>query len=99
MPLKHELLAALGAGNVPDLTQSLFLIYPLLYSAVYGRFLLIQLSNVGSIIVQNGMQAFWQVRTRDGCQAKMCHSAGLLAGGGSHAGPGRVTPAGGRMGL
>lgn len=40
-------------GHVDNLKQVCFLVWPILYSALYGRFLLLQLEDVGSVIVMN----------------------------------------------
>ena len=38
-------------GHIPDLLQVTYLIWPAVYSSLYGRFLLLQLESVGSIIL------------------------------------------------
>ena len=40
-------------GHVDNLKHMSFLVWPILYSTLYGRFLLLQLEDVGSIIVMN----------------------------------------------
>lgn len=40
-------------GHVDNLKQMSFLVWPILYSTLYGRFLLLQLEDVGSIIMMN----------------------------------------------
>ena len=49
------------AGKVKDLTTTAFIVWPLLYSSLYGRFLLLQLDNVGSIVIMNFMFACFQI--------------------------------------
>ncbi len=48
-------------GRVKDLTQTCFIIWPLLYSSLYGRFLLLQLESVGSVVVLNFMFACFNI--------------------------------------
>jgi hypothetical protein len=48
-------------GRVKDLTQTCFIIWPLLYSSLYGRFLLLQLDSVGSVVVLNFMFASFHI--------------------------------------
>lgn len=48
-------------GRIKDLTQACFLIWPVLYSSLYGRFLLLQMNSVGSIIVVNFMMSCFQI--------------------------------------
>ena len=48
-------------GRVKDLTQTCFIIWPLLYSSVYGRFLLLELESVGSVVVLNFMFACFHI--------------------------------------
>lgn len=48
-------------GRVKDLTQTCFIIWPLLYSSLYGRFLLLQLDSVGSVVVLNFMFACFNI--------------------------------------
>jgi hypothetical protein len=40
-------------GRVPDLGHAAFLVWPVMYAALYGRFLLLQLDSVGSVVVMN----------------------------------------------
>ena len=40
-------------GHVDNLKQMSFLVWPVLYATLYGRFLLLQLEDVGSIIMMN----------------------------------------------
>lgn len=49
------------AGRVKDLTQTCFYVWPLLYSSLYGRFLLLQLDNVGSVVIMNFMFACFTI--------------------------------------
>lgn len=48
-------------GRVKDLKQTCFIVWPLLYSSLYGRFLLLQLENVGSVVVLNFMFACFHI--------------------------------------
>lgn len=41
-----------AAGSVPDLMYVCFMLYPALYSAVYGRFFLLQVKDNGPIVCQ-----------------------------------------------
>lgn len=50
-----------GTGRVKDMTQVCFVVWPVLYSSLYGRFLLLQLSNVGSVVVMNFMFACFDI--------------------------------------
>ncbi|KAK2080007.1 hypothetical protein QBZ16_002402 [Prototheca wickerhamii] len=50
--------------SVPDLMYVCFMLYPALYSAVYGRFFLLQLDNVGSVFLINLMQSALQLAAR-----------------------------------
>jgi hypothetical protein len=59
-------------GRIKDLTQTCFIMWPIIYSSMYGRFLLLQLDSVGSVIVLNFMFACF-------------HIAGQLDGRGSDA--------------
>jgi hypothetical protein len=40
-------------GSVDNLKQTTFMVWPILYSTLYGRFLLLQLEDAGSIIMMN----------------------------------------------
>mgnify|MGYP006878997505 CR=1 FL=1 len=40
-------------GSVDNLKQTAFMVWPVLYSTLYGRFLLLQLEDAGSIIMMN----------------------------------------------
>lgn len=44
-------------GHVDNLKQMSFLVWPVLYATLYGRFLLLQLEDVGSIIMMNFLLA------------------------------------------
>ena len=44
-----------------DLKQTCFIIWPVLYSSLYGRFLLLQLDSVGSVVVLNFMFACFEI--------------------------------------
>lgn len=50
-----ERVACLGvaAGSVPSMFQTMMLFYPYIYNAVYGRFLLLQLSKSSSVMALN----------------------------------------------
>lgn len=48
-------------GRVKDITQTCFIVWPLLYSSVYGRFLLLELESVGSVVVLNFMFACFHI--------------------------------------
>lgn len=48
-------------GRVKDLTQMCFIVWPVMYASLYGRFLLLQLNSVGSIVVMNFMMACFQI--------------------------------------
>ena len=49
------------AGRVKDLTQTCFYVWPVLYASLYGRFLLLQLDNVGSVVIMNFMFACFAI--------------------------------------
>jgi hypothetical protein len=48
-------------GRVPDLAHTCFLVWPMLYSSLYGRFLLLQLDNVGSVVLIDFMMACFEI--------------------------------------
>lgn len=48
-------------GHVHNMQQLCFLVWPVLYSTLYGRFLLLQLENVGSVIVMNFLIACFTI--------------------------------------
>ncbi|KAL6770637.1 hypothetical protein ACKKBF_B32050 [Auxenochlorella protothecoides x Auxenochlorella symbiontica] len=54
----------LHSGSVPDLMQVCFVLYPALYSSIFGRFLLLQLDSVGSVFLINLMQCSLQLAAR-----------------------------------
>lgn len=48
-------------GSVKNLQQISFLVWPALYSSLYGRFLLLQLENVGSVVIMNFLLACFTI--------------------------------------
>ena len=48
-------------GSVDNLKQTTFMVWPVLYSTLYGRFLLLQLEDAGSIIMMNFLFACVQL--------------------------------------
>lgn len=48
-------------GHVHNMQQLCFLVWPVLYSTLYGRFLLLQLENVGSVVVMNFLIACFTI--------------------------------------
>lgn len=48
-------------GSVDNLKQTAFMVWPILYSTLYGRFLLLQLEDAGSIIMMNFLFACVQL--------------------------------------
>lgn len=48
-------------GRVKDLTHICFLVWPVLYASLYGRFLLLQLDNVGSVVIMNFIFACFSI--------------------------------------
>lgn len=43
------------------MTTTCFIVWPILYSSLYGRFLLLQLENVGSVVILNFMFACFHI--------------------------------------
>ena len=60
----HKL--AVLAGMVPGLLQVTLLLWPAMYQSIFGRFLLLQLSGVGSVLIINFLLALFDVVTRIG---------------------------------
>ena len=54
-PLEKLTNTTLPTGRVKDLTQGCFIVWPFIYSSLYGRFLLLQLDSVGSTVILNFM--------------------------------------------
>eukprot|EP00887_Chlorella_sp_A99_P001579 scaffold8.g1579.t1 len=66
-------------GPIPHLFHTILLTYPCIYLSIFGRFLLLQLSNVGSIVIQAMAQSAFMIagalgdRERDGLFLKRMH--------------------------
>lgn len=67
-------------GHVDNLKQVCFLVWPILYSALYGRFLLLQLEDVGSVIVMNFLFACISISSQLHARGPDSFWLGLLYG-------------------
>ena len=49
------------AGPVPNLMQTALYLWPYMYNSIYGRFLLLQLGGVGSVLVLNLLMSLFSI--------------------------------------
>ena len=52
---------AVAAGPVPNLMQTALYLWPYMYNSIYGRFLLLQLGGVGSVLVLNLLMSLFSI--------------------------------------
>ena len=46
-------------GPVPNLMQTALYLWPYMYNSIYGRFLLLQLGGVGSVLILNILMSLY----------------------------------------
>ena len=51
----------LCAGPVPNLMQTALYLWPYMYNSIYGRFLLLQLGGVGSVLILNLLMSLFSI--------------------------------------
>ncbi|KAL4422698.1 hypothetical protein ABPG75_008895 [Micractinium tetrahymenae] len=61
-------------GYIPEMTAAIYMSYPVVYASMYGRFLLLSLDNVGSVVIMNLIFACFDLASKLGDRA----SDGLL---------------------
>lgn len=67
-------------GFIPEMMATMFLNWPMIYASLYGRFLLLQLDNVGNVIIMNLIFACFSLASRLGDRASDGLALKLLYG-------------------
>ena len=67
-----------SAGPVSNLMQAALYMWPAMYSSIYGRFLLLQLSSVGNVLALNVIISVYELVSRLSSRCSFVQMPALL---------------------